>query len=113
MNNRSVQLWHLAAFRKFLPALLLASMLFPLLNEASAQSSGAASGPSVRPLIHPPLLEQGDTIMFIAPAGELDHTRMMRAKSRLEKCGYRVKMREDLFAVDGYLGAATNVGPKN
>lgn len=57
-------------------------------------------------MIYPPLLEKGDTIMFVAPAGELDRERMMLAKKRLERCGYRVKMRPDLFAVDGYLAGS-------
>lgn len=61
---------------------------------------------TVRPMIYPPLLEKGDTIMFVAPAGELDRTRMKLAQKRLEECGYRIKMRPDLFAVDGYLAGS-------
>jgi muramoyltetrapeptide carboxypeptidase len=41
--------------------------------------------------------------MFVAPAGDLDEERMLRAKERLETLGYGVKMRRDLFAADGYL----------
>lgn len=40
------------------------------------------------------------------PAGDLDEAKMMRAKSRLEKRGYRVKMRDDLFTQDGYLAGS-------
>ena len=54
-------------------------------------------------MIQPPRLEPGDTIMFVAPAGDLDEERMMRARDRLEELGYTVKMRRDLFAADGYL----------
>ncbi len=41
--------------------------------------------------------------MFVAPAGDLDAERMQLARQRLEAEGYRVKMRADLFAADGYL----------
>jgi muramoyltetrapeptide carboxypeptidase len=54
-------------------------------------------------MIQPPRLEPGDTIMFVAPAGDLDEERMLRAKERLETLGYEVRMRRDLFAADGYL----------
>ena len=59
-----------------------------------------------RPMISPPRLQPGDTIMFVAPAGELDRERMMLAKERLEERGYKVKLRDDLFAVDGYLAGS-------
>ena len=58
------------------------------------------------PMLRPAPLVPGDTVMFVAPAGELDEERMMRAKERLERRGYRVKMREDLFAVEGYLAGS-------
>ena len=54
-------------------------------------------------MIQPPRLQPGGTIMFVAPAGDLDRERMMRAKDNLESLGYEVKMRRDLFAADGYL----------
>lgn len=59
-----------------------------------------------QPYVRPPLLKPGDTIMFVAPAGELDRERMMLAKKRLEERGYHIKMRDDLFAVDGYLAGS-------
>jgi muramoyltetrapeptide carboxypeptidase len=54
----------------------------------------------------PDRLQPGDTIMFVAPAGDLDQLRMMRAKRRLEERGYRVKYRDDLFVKDGYLAGS-------
>jgi muramoyltetrapeptide carboxypeptidase len=57
-------------------------------------------------MIQPPRLKVGDTIMFVAPAGDLNREKMMRAKQRLEDLGYKVKMRKDLFAVDGYLAGS-------
>lgn len=54
-------------------------------------------------MIQPPRLEPGGTIMFVAPAGNLNKERMLRAKEHLESMGYEVKMRHDLFAADGYL----------
>ena len=44
--------------------------------------------------------------MFVAPAGDLDRQRMLRAAARLEERGYRVVMRDDLFAVEGYLAGS-------
>jgi len=57
-------------------------------------------------MIQPPRLQPGDTIMFVAPAGDLDETKMMVAKGRLESMGYTIKMRKDLFAADGYLAGS-------
>ena len=57
-------------------------------------------------MIQPPRLNPGDTIMFVAPAGDLNEERMMRAKENLESLGYTVKMRQDLFAADGYLAGS-------
>jgi muramoyltetrapeptide carboxypeptidase len=57
-------------------------------------------------LTQPALLKPGDTIMFIAPAGELLRDRMMLAKKKLEERGYKVKYRDDLFDVDGYLAGS-------
>ena len=53
--------------------------------------------------IWPKTLEKGDTIMFVAPAGDLDQKRIELAKQRLEERGYRVVMRDDLFDRLGYL----------
>jgi muramoyltetrapeptide carboxypeptidase len=57
-------------------------------------------------IVRPPRLEPGDTIMFVAPAGDLDEEKMLRAEKRLEERGYRVVMRDDLFAVEGYLAGS-------
>ena len=81
---------------------LLVLNLFLLCNLFVA-TSAAQTG---RPMIYPALLEKGDTIMFVAPAGELDRERMELARKRLERCGYRTKQRPDLFTVDGYLAGS-------
>lgn len=57
-------------------------------------------------MLWPKPLHPGDTIMFVAPAGDLDRERMLRAKERLEARGYKVKMRDDLFAREGYLAGS-------
>jgi len=57
-------------------------------------------------MIRPPRLQPGDTIMFVAPAGDLDKDRMMLAKQRLQARGYHIKMRDDLFAREGYLAGS-------
>ena len=54
-------------------------------------------------MVQPPRLQPGDTIMFVAPAGDLNEEKMLLARWRLESMGYEVKMRDDLFAADGYL----------
>ena len=59
-----------------------------------------------RTMIQPTRLQPGDTIMFVAPAGELDRQRMTLAKERLEARGYNVKFRDDLFVKDGYLAGS-------
>ncbi|MEM8943861.1 MAG: LD-carboxypeptidase [Planctomycetota bacterium] len=57
-------------------------------------------------MIRPPRLESGDTIMFVAPAGDLDKERMMLAQERLEERGYKIKFRDDLYVKDGYLAGS-------
>jgi muramoyltetrapeptide carboxypeptidase len=82
-------------FRKFILATFATVLLSSLQLTTSAQQ-----------LTQPALLKPGDTIMFVAPAADLDRTRMMLAKKRLEKRGYKIKMRDDLFEVDGYLAGS-------
>lgn len=53
--------------------------------------------------IKPAPLQPGDTIMFIAPAGDLNQERMALAKERLEAMGFKTKQRDDLFRQYGYL----------
>ena len=57
-------------------------------------------------LIWPDPLRPGDTVAFVAPAGDLREERILEAKSRLEARGYRVEMRRDLFAKEGYLAGS-------
>jgi len=54
-------------------------------------------------MIQPPRLQPGDTIMLVAPAGDMPEERTMLAKQGLEDLGYRVKMRKDVAAKKGYL----------
>ncbi len=53
--------------------------------------------------IKPAPLEPGDTIMFIAPAGDLNKQRVMLAKQRLQDMGFVIKHQDDLFRQYGYL----------
>ncbi len=79
-------------------------------------AGGCVSSPPPRPaldadvaghsMLRPPLLTPGDTIMFVAPASDLKEEKMLLAKERLEEKGYRVEMRDDLFAVEGYLAGS-------
>jgi muramoyltetrapeptide carboxypeptidase len=81
----------------------------------SSSTAGAQRLPAPAPqvtaasagrLIWPRKLEPGDTIAFVAPAGELDRERMALARTRLEARGYRVIARDDLFAREGYLAGS-------
>jgi muramoyltetrapeptide carboxypeptidase len=64
---------------------------------------GIASAKERLEMIWPARLSPGDTVMFVAPAGPPEREQVMRAKRRIEDRGYKVKMRDDLFAVEGYL----------
>ncbi len=81
----------------------LACML-PLLTVIALTTTGCQMLPvwATRP-IKPAPLEPGDTIMFIAPAGDLNKERVMLAKQRLEALGFVVKLPDDLFRAYGYL----------
>lgn len=68
--------------------------------------TAVATGAESRPMIRPKPLAPGDTIAFVAPAGPLDRERMLRARDRLVARGYRVSMRDDLFAKEGYLAGS-------
>ncbi|MEW6336752.1 MAG: LD-carboxypeptidase [Acidobacteriota bacterium] len=75
-------------------------------SAASRPSPALAAAPCEERMVWPRALRPGDTIAFVAPAGELDETRMALARSRLEARGYRVVQREDLFAREGYLAGS-------
>ncbi|MGL4513421.1 MAG: S66 peptidase family protein [Lacipirellulaceae bacterium] len=55
------------------------------------------------PPIKPQGLKAGDTIMIVAPAGELNKGRVEGAKAALESLGFKVVMQENLFRARGYL----------
>jgi muramoyltetrapeptide carboxypeptidase len=55
-------------------------------------------------MIWPKRLQPGDTLMIVAPAGPVEHKDFDRGLQRIKDRGYRVKMRDDMFAVEGYLG---------
>jgi muramoyltetrapeptide carboxypeptidase len=76
---------------------LPAALIFALSIASAVRSA------EVQPMIYPPLLKPGDTVMFVAPAGPVKRDELMRGKERIEARGYKVKMRDDLFDVEGYL----------
>ncbi|MEM9752212.1 MAG: LD-carboxypeptidase [Planctomycetota bacterium] len=63
----------------------------------------AISHAEAPPMIKPPALKPGDTVMFVAPAGDLIEERVMLAKQRLEERGFNVVVPETLFRKHGYL----------
>jgi len=87
-------------------SLLASLLLLAACAVARPPATSTAARPGELPTIWPELLAPGDTIMFVAPAGDLDRDRMLRAKDRLEARGYRVVMRDDLFAQEGYLAGS-------
>jgi muramoyltetrapeptide carboxypeptidase len=54
-------------------------------------------------LVWPKRLSPGDTVMLIAPAGPPNREEVMRFKDHIEQRGYKVKLRDDVFDVEGYL----------
>ncbi len=76
------------------------SPLFVLLATLPAACGLAAQRPE---MLQPKPLRPGDTIAFVAPAGNTKLEDVTLAKQRLEERGYKVKMRDDMFAVEGYL----------
>ena len=56
-------------------------------------------------MLWPPRLEPGDTIMFVAPAADLEEKRMLLAKERLEERGYRVDLSWAQPGADGRFDA--------
>lgn len=56
--------------------------------------------------LHAKALVPGDLIMFTAPAGSLEKSRMILAQQRLEAMGFRVRMPRDLFRRKDYLAGS-------
>ncbi|MCI0332822.1 MAG: LD-carboxypeptidase [Planctomycetes bacterium] len=67
--------------------------------------STAHSEPTPAP-IYPKALAPGDTIVFVAPAKYLDKDRVSLAKKRLEEMGFKVRLPENLFRKQGFLGGS-------
>ncbi|WP_197526568.1 S66 peptidase family protein [Botrimarina colliarenosi] len=78
--------------RRLLTLVLLVSVVTPV----------AAAPPT--PATKPAALKPGDTIMLVAPSGELVSKRIELAVERLEEMGFKVVFQEDLYSVRGYLG---------
>ena len=105
---------HASAPRRLLTlafaALLLAGVgcrsAAPVRPERPQGSPPAAATPAAGRMVWPRRLQPGDTIAFVAPAGELDRERMALARTRLEAHGYKVVQRDDVFAQEGYLAGS-------
>ncbi len=81
---------------KSLPTIVLLSL--NLIFSAENSETGKS--------IFPSHLTPGDTIIFVAPSGSLDSTRMELARKRLEDRGYITIQSADLFRSWGYLGGS-------
>ncbi|QDU72350.1 S66 peptidase family protein [Mucisphaera calidilacus] len=64
---------------------------------------GLISGCQSSEMVKPMALRPGDTIAFVAPAGELDKVRIERATGRLEAMGFNVVIPANLYRQTGYL----------
>jgi muramoyltetrapeptide carboxypeptidase len=94
----------ISAKRSALPALAVLLLVIASGCRTTRGTGVVPPEPSAElPMIWPEPLEPGDTVMFVAPAGDLDEESILEAKRRLEARGYRVEMRQDLFAKEGYL----------
>lgn len=78
-------------------ALRAATLALVLAAPLTAPPAAYAEAP-----IKPAALRPGDTIMMIAPAGELNETRMTLAAKRLREMGFEVIVPDDLFRRRGY-----------
>ena len=59
-------------------------------------------------LIKPQMLNKGDTIEIIAPAGPVNREKILIAKNLIEELGYRVKFGKYLFDEERYLSSSDN-----
>jgi muramoyltetrapeptide carboxypeptidase len=63
-------------------------------------------GPSRIPFRKPAALRPGDTIGVIAPGSPVPAEALQRGVAELERLGYRVRMRPDILAADGFLAGS-------
>lgn len=73
---------------------LISGISLSMIATTSVSETGPAKPAAIKP---------GDTIMFVAPAGELQRERIERAQKRLEAMGFHVIVPETLFRRRGYL----------
>ena len=78
-------------------------MLPPSLKLALAAALLANACSAGSPATKPAALRPGDTIMMVAPAGELIEKRIVLAVERLREAGFKVLVPDGLFTVTGYL----------
>lgn len=61
---------------------------------------------AVEPATKPAGLKPGDTVMIVAPSGDLDKERIELAVERLEGLGFKVIVPKDVFSQWGYLAGS-------
>jgi muramoyltetrapeptide carboxypeptidase len=86
------------------------ALLLPIFAVLALTATGCQMLPAwtTKP-IKPAPIQPGDTIMFIAPAGELNQERMTLARQRLEGMGFVIRQPDDLFRQHGYLAGPDEV----
>jgi muramoyltetrapeptide carboxypeptidase len=82
------------------------TQLVASLTVAVTAVSAICSAAEPQKLVWPKRLSPGDTIALIAPAGPPDREHVMRFKDHVEQRGYKVKLRDDMFDVEGYLAGS-------
>lgn len=75
----------------------------PFWTVAALSATLLSAMPTAAAPAKPKALRQGDTIMMVAPAGELDQKRIELAVDRLRAMGFRVVVPDDLYRRRGYL----------
>ncbi|WP_428388837.1 S66 peptidase family protein [Mucisphaera sp.] len=93
------------SLRSAFTVLLTATVLLNGCSTAFNSTADRSHAP-VRPLIKPKALEPGDTIAFVAPAGELDQERIERAQVRLADMGFKIVIPPNLYRKHGYLAGS-------
>ena len=88
-----------------LPLKSLTTVMLPLIVSLAVAARAEEDADRLE-MIWPNRLKPGDTIMFVSPAGPIERKLVEKAKAEFEARGYRVKYRDDVSAVEGYLAGS-------
>ncbi|MDG2380314.1 MAG: LD-carboxypeptidase [Pirellulaceae bacterium] len=89
---------HAEIMERAVPVFRAVGLLFVL-----GFSSGFVLAEEPSKPVRPPGLQQGDTIMLVAPSGSISDERIEMAKEQLLALGYRIRVQDDATNEYGYL----------